>query len=514
MVGTRARRGSTAARGLTPSMLVLVLSAVCTAAWAQEPAPIPPDTFLWGVCQVGGTGRNAVWPLSRADLEVLRDELHMNAVRFFVHPGFIGQPQRTWNGPEAIDYTRLPEAEYVWRDPSPAVDSLDEVLDLLYDVGLYPFLLILPVDEYVAYLSRDDLTFLNDQEHGRDYTGIRPVAQIKALSVAVARHVHEQYGDRFSLIFTEVAGQGDGAPQRTQDRARWSEIVAAVKGVAPEAPVYSPELCIGMWWWAAARELSLGSGHSTPPLPPITYTDTWPRGDRLESYAAAFDVLSVSYYGATPDSIEWKDVAADQPALKAAVDPVLALAREYARPKSWLWAEAGWGAVHKPEQPFHLERDLAALLFGMDHCRGALLWQGKDNEGSGAGIFTAQGERAKGGELLRGVADAVAANAGFLAADHATLNADGFPVAENLFCEDDPWVLTRFLGHHVVLFSKAPATTKVTFTATDGARLTEVPTGHGYSRPWPLHLEANQDGSITVSDIRPRLLYLLAVEGR
>jgi hypothetical protein len=501
------------ARALALPVLGLILCVAGTAAWAQEPAPVSPDTFLWGVCQVGGTGRNAVWPLSRAELEVLRDELHMNALRFFVHPGFIGQRQRTWNGPEAIDYTRLPESQYVWRDPSPAVDSLDEVLDLLYDVGLYPFLLILPVDEYVAYVSRDDLTFLNNQEQGRDYTGIRPADQVKALSVAVARHVHEQYGDRFSLIFTEVAGQGDGAPQRTQDRARWEEIVAAVKGVAPGAPVYSPELCIGMWWWAAARELSLGTGRSTPPFPAITYTDTWPRGDRLENYAAAFDVLSVSYYGAAPDGVEWKDIAADQTALKAAVDPVLSLAREYARPKPWFWAEAGWGAVHKPEQPFHLERDLAAMLFGMDHCRGALLWQGKDNEGSSAGLFTAKGEQAKGGELLRGVADAVAANAAFFAADHPTHNADGFPVAEDRFREDDPSVLTRFLGHHVALFSEAPVTTTVTFSATGGARLVEVPTGHGYSRAWPLHLEAKPDGSITVSDVRPRLLYLLAVNG-
>ena len=51
-------------------------------------------------------------------------------------------------------------------------------------------------------------------------------------------------------------------------------------------------------------------------------------------------------------------------------------------------------------------------------------------------------------------------------------------------------------------------------SATDGAGLTEVPTGHGYSRPWLLRIEPREDGSITVSDIRPRPLYLLAVEGR
>ena len=476
------------------------------------PPAIPPETFLWGVCQVGGTGKGAVWPLSKAELETLRDELHINALRFFVHQAFLGLPQKTWNGPESIDYTQFADGDYTWRDPSPAVDSLEEVLDLLYEVGLHPFLMIWPVDEYVAYLSRDDLTFLNQAEQGLDYTNIRPVEQIKALSVAVAKHVYERYGNHFSLIYTEVAGQGDGAPQRTQDRARWAEIVAAVKAVAPGVLVYSPELCIGMWWWAAARQAALTTGRSTPPFPEIPYTDTWPRGDRLENYAQVFDGLAISYYGAVADSIEWRDIASDQPALKAATDPLVWLAREYARPKPWLWAEAGWGSVHKAEQPFHLDRDLAALLLGMDHCRGALLWQGKDHEGSSAGIFNEKGEKAPGYELLRAVAEAVWANAEFFAADHALLNEDGFPVAETAFAETDPTVLTRYLGRHLALFSEAPVQTSVTFTDTRGQRLREVPTGHGYSRPWPLTIEPQNDGSIRVSHIRPRLLYLLAVE--
>lgn len=478
----------------------------------ERPAGISLETFLWGVCQVGGTGKGTVWPLSRSELETLRDELHINALRFFVHPAFIGLPQKTWNGAESIDYTKFTAGDYIWRDPSPEVDSLDEVLDLLYAVGLHPFLMIWPVDEYVAYLSRDDLTFLNNAEKGLDYTNIRPVEQIKALSVAVAKHVYEQYGDNFSLIYTEIAGQGDGAPQRTQDRSRWAEIVAAVKAIVPKVSVYSPELCIGMWWWAAAHQASTTTGRSTPPFPEIPYTATWPRGDRLENYAEVFDGLSVSYYGAAADSIEWKDVASDQPALKATTDPLVWLAREYARPKSWLWAEAGWGCVFKAEQPFHLDRDLAALLFGMDHCRGALLWQGKDNEGSGAGIFTAKGEKAKGYELLQAVSEVIRANAEFFAADHAALNVDGFPVEETAFQETDPAVLTRFLGRHLALFSEAPVMASVVFTDTRGRSLREVPTGHGYSQPWPLTIEAQTDGSIRVSHIRPRLLYLLEVD--
>jgi hypothetical protein len=211
------------------------------------------------------------------------------------------------------------------------------------------------------------------------------------------------------------------------------------------------------------------------------------------------------------------------------------LAREYARPKRWLWAEAGWGSVHLAGQPFHLDRDLAALLCGMDHCQGALLWQGKNNEGSGVGVFTEQGEKAKGYDLLRAVADVVQANAAFFAEDHPRLNADGFPVAEESFREDDPAVLTRLLPHHLIIFSEAPVTAAVTFTDTQGRTLREVPTGHGYSQPWPLDVQVHKEDrdrvstshrigrlrrakagsrsftgpTITVSRIRPRVLYLL-----
>ncbi|MBI2299693.1 MAG: hypothetical protein HYU66_12255 [Armatimonadetes bacterium] len=490
----------------------LLALTLCSAA-ALAADPIPPETFLWGVCQVGGTGKGAVWPLSRDELVTLHDELHCNALRFFVHPGFIGLPQKTWNGPEAVDYARAAPADYVWRNPSPAIDSLDEVLDLLYSVGLHPVLLPLPVDEYVAYLSRDDLTALNNPQNGLDYTGIRPAEQVKSLSVAIARHVFETYGPRFSLIYTEVCGQGDGAPQRLRDKERWADIVAAIKAVAPGVTVYSPELCLGMWWWAAARQQAVDTGRSAPPFADVPYTDTWPRGDRLENYRDAFEATAISYYGTAPDSVEWKDIATDQPALKAASDVPLGLARAFSRPKSWLWAEAGWGCEFKPEQPAHLERDLALLLFGMDHCRGALLWQGKDNEGSTAGVFTKEGKPAKGHELLKAVAEVVQANAAFFAADHAEHNGDGFPVASPAFKEGDPAVLTRLLDRHLLVFSEAPVMTSVRFTATGGRTLSELPAGHGYSRPWPLKIGAPEADAVTVSDIRPRVLYLLQVAG-
>jgi hypothetical protein len=221
--------------------------------------------------------------------------------------------------------------------------------------------------------------------------------------------------------------------------------------------------------------------------------------------------MAVSYYGFGPDSMEWKDVAANRPALTAASEAVLSVARPHARPKRWLWAEAGWGAPLKEKPAFHLERDLATLLFGMDHCAGALLWQAKDNEGSTGGVFSPTGERTKSFDLLKAVSDVALANAAFFGTDHQQLNADGFPVAAGMFRETDPAVLTRFLGRHVVVFSEAPTETSITFTDTSGRKLTELPVGHGYSAPWPLDITPGAGETVTVGRIRPGLLYLLEI---
>jgi len=493
-------------------LVVLWCLTVMGAAGAQQ---VPREQLTWGFCTVAGTSAHAEWPLSREELVMLRDELHINAVRLFVHPAFIGLPQKSWNGPESLDYTHATDADYLWRDPSPAIDSLDEVLDLLRELGIHPVLMVWPVEEYIHYLCRDDLTFLNDPAKGLDYTGIRPVDQVKALTVAMARHVHETYDDDFTLIYTEIAGQGDGAPKRIGEKDRWAEIVAAAKAEAPGAVVCSPEVCIGMWWWAAAGARAAGSPAVDGPLPfDIPYSDDWPRGDRLENYRDVFDEIAISYYGSGPESIEWKDVATDRPALSAATEGPLFVARPHFRPKRWLWAEAGWGAPLKERPPLHLERDLAALLFGLDGSAGALLWQAKDNEGSAGGVFSDKGVRTASFPLLKAVADVVLADAAFFATDHPRLNADGFPVAEDVLREADPAVLTRFVGNHLLLFSEAPTMTEVTLTDTAGVALTEVPVGHGYSTPWPLDVRPNPDGTITIGRIRPGLLYIMRAAGK
>ncbi len=496
-----------ARRKLTALLAALALTA-SVGVYAQQ---VPFEQFVWGFCQVGGTHRAAEWPLSRDQMLILRDELHVNTIRFFVHPGFVGLPQKTWNGPEAMDYTRFSDADYVWRDPSPAIDSLDEVIDLFRELDIHPVLLVFPVDEYVAYISRDDLTFLNNPEKGLDYTGIRPVEQVKALTVALARHMHETYGDDFTLVYTEVAGAGDGAPGRTGDRQCWANIVAAAKAEAPGATICSPELCVSMWWWSAALHRL-----SNPPTPPerlpldFPYTEGWPRGDRLENYRDVFDVMAISYYGFGEDAVEWKDVASDRPAVAAAAEAVTWLTRPLARPKRWLWAEAGWGAPVKERPAYHLERDLAMLLLGMDHCAGALLWQARNNEGSTGGVFDENGDRGKGFELVKAVSDVVLANAAFFATDHDTVNPDSFPVATGAFSEGDPAILTRYVGNHVVLFSEAPVQGALTFANTGGRGLQEIPVGHGYSSPWTLAIE-RQAETVTVRKIRPGLLYLLEV---
>ena len=50
------------------------------------------SSFLWGFCQAYDGKRGEVFPLSKADLVRLRDELHVNALRFWVHPAWVGLP--------------------------------------------------------------------------------------------------------------------------------------------------------------------------------------------------------------------------------------------------------------------------------------------------------------------------------------------------------------------------------------------------------------------------------------
>lgn len=251
----------------------------------------------------------------------------------------------------------------------------------------------------------------------------------------------------------------------------------------------------------------------------VEYTETWPPADRLEHFREVFDFPAVSYFGMNPASVEQKDVAPDRTLLQTATDALLWTGRANFRPKPWLWAEAP-GASHPPALPHEwfqyrhlLHRDYATLLFGMDHCRGVLLWQAKDRyqPPQNDSLLNREGELAKTADfqLLKAVATVVTANADFFAMDHESLNADGFPVAEPAFREDDPQVLTRLVGHHLLLFSEAPTWRQVRLTGTAGRSLRELPTGAGYSQPWSLTITPEGEDSLRLESPRPGALYLL-----
>jgi len=472
--------------------------ALASPARAQQ---VPYDDLIWGFCQVC----SGQWPLSDEELRTIVADLKINTIRLFVPPQWIGIPQKTWAGPESIDYTKFAPEQLVWRRDTPQIDSLDEVLDQLYRLNIHPVLMVWPVDEYVNYLHKDDLTFLSNpanvylgQPNPLDYTGIRPVEQVKALSVAVARHVHEKYGDDFTIIYTEICGSGkEGTSLRGAEQAKWREVIAAVKAAAPGCQVYSPELCISMWWWPTALKYGgqvVGKE--------VVYGDDWPRGDRIENYAEAFDALAISYI--ENDRSEWLKWAPSLPHVRAAADVVTGIVRDHCQPQKWLWAEAPW-ARHDDLTTFH--ESWAMLFLGADHCRGMLSWQLKDAEGSPAGALLADGSRAPTYPLLQAFAAVAARNARFLGSYHERLNADGFPVADDQFVETDPWVLTRHLERDVVLFNAGPVRTGVTFSHTSNMTLQLVT-----PEAWPNKVTVTKVGDrVKLEGLLPQRLYLFQV---
>ncbi|MDH7568577.1 MAG: hypothetical protein QHJ73_03205, partial [Armatimonadota bacterium] len=398
------------ARGWLLGVLLAGAGGAATAAVPLAP-PLRPDpqTFLWGFCQVGG----AKWPLSDAELERAKRELGVNALRFFVTPAWIGIPQKTWQGPEAVDYTRTPLDRLVWYNPSPQIDSVDEVVDQLRRHDVHPILMPLFITAYSDYLYKDDITFLNEPNRKPapvDYTGIRPLEQVLHLSRALARHLHQRFGDDFTLIYDEVRG-GNREPTEAHagERERWARVVAAVKQEAPGCRVFSPELCVGMWWWPTALRYE-GEVAGKPVV--YGFSGEWPRGDRVEHYAASFDALSISFFEIGVE--EWLKFAPARAYVQANADVPLHIARENARPKPWFWGECPWGSG----EPLVMERTWSGVFFGADGCRGMLSWQLKDHEGSGSGVFRTDGGLSPTYELLRRYAAVVCAEASFFAAYH------------------------------------------------------------------------------------------------
>jgi hypothetical protein len=494
---------------------LLLLAGLAPALAAEQPAGTPdsqpivrertpfvrpdPKQFLWGFCQVcSGT-----WPLSDEELARTVKDLGVNAIRLFVPPAWVGFPQKTWQGPESIDYAKTPADKLVWHRPSPEIDSLDEVIEQLRRFGIHPLVMPLFVTPYTDYLYKDDLTFLNDpnnklgnQPSPVDFTGIKPLAQVLHITRALARHLHEKFGDDFTMIFDEVRG-GNPEPSTAHagEKERWAQVVAAIKEQAPGCEVFSPELCVGMWWWPTA----LNNGGEVAGKP-ISYGEQWPRGDRVENYAASFDALAISFFEIGVQ--EWLKWAPTRTFVQANADVPLHITRDHCQPKRWFWGEAPWGSCEALE----LQRTWTGVFFGTDGCRGLLSWQLKDHEGSSAGVIRKDGKLADTYPAVQQFAGVVCEESSFFATYHEKLNADGFPVAkDDQLVEEDRDVMTRLLDRHLVVFNCGSRRADLVLRNRRGSTLQPV-----VQPGWPHSLKIEYRGDeTTLTGLIPSHLYLL-----
>jgi len=460
-----------------------------------------PKLFLWGFCQVC----SGVWPMSDEEMERTVKDLGINAIRIFVPPAWIGFPQKTWQGPEAIDYTRTPPEKIVWHKPSPQRDSLDEVVAQFRRFGVRPILMPLFITHYTDYLYKDDLTYLNDPKHKPnpiDYTGIKPLEQVIYISRLLARHMHQTFGDDFTIIFDEVRGANkEPYTAHAGEKERWAQVTAAIKQEAPGCEVFSPELCVGMWWFNTARSYD-GEVAGRP----ITYDSQWPRGDRIENYAASFDALAISFFEIGLK--EWLQWAPTRTFVQANADVTLHITRDHCRPKRWFWGEAPWGSCG---DPLEFQRVWTGVFFGADGCRGLLSWQLKDHEGSGAGAIQKNGKLASTYPLIKQFGRIICEEAGFFATDHPKVNRDGFPVArDDLFTEEDRDIMTRLLDRHLVVFNCGSRWADLVLRHRQGLELRPL-----VQPGWPHRLKVtySQDDA-TLSGLVPWHLYLLRVESQ
>ena len=485
----------------------VVWAAVALMAVAQQPADAPnvkpivrpaPEQFMWGFCQVC----SKEWPLSDAEMTRVVTELGVNAVRIFVTPKWIGIPQRTWQGPESIDYTRTPVEDFVWRRPSPKIDSLDEVIEQFRRCGVHPVLMPLFVTPYADYLYKDDLTFLDDPDNKPDpvdFTGIKPLTQVLHITRALARHMHGAFGDDFTIIFDEVRG-GNPEPSTAHagEKERWAQVVTAIKSEAPGCEVFSPELCVGMWWWPTALKHD-GEVAGKP----LVYNEQWPRGDRIENYGASFDALAISFFEI--GRAEWVKWASTRTFVQANADVPLHITRDSCRPKRWFWGEAPWGFA----KPLDFQRVWTGVFFGTDGCRGILSWQLKDHEGSSAGVLQKDGKLTDTYPLVRSFGQVICEEAGFFSAHHELVNGDGFPVAQDdLLTEDDRDVMTRVLGRHLVVFNCGSRRADLGLRARKGRRLEPV-----VQPGWPHRLDVSyQTDGVTLAGVIPQHLYIFRLD--
>ena len=470
---------------------------------------VPSDQFLWGFNFIAGTGNDPKnkkgkllssnqWNISDNDLISLRDDMGINTIRFFIHPQFVGLPQKTWSGLESFDYTKFPDNSYNWT-------KLDKAINQTTSLGITPILLPLVVDEYLGWIYKDDLTFLNNMSSGLDYTGIVPKNQIKAYSTAIAKHVAEKFPAlKFYIVFAEVCGRGlEGAPLRTSEMQAWQSITSSIHQVAPNAVVFSPELCVAMWWWPTAQ------ANGCKNYDPVYYDQNWPRGDYLENYAKAADIPAIAFSGIT--QVDNQNFCPAEPRIKSTLDTVNTIVRDHIGSKQFLWSEVGWGndndAGCTTEDTY---LSLASMLFA-DNMRGAIVWHGKEIQASSTFTYKCAPIDFNGNHLasydhLAKIGKIVRNESAFLSTYHTLKNSDNIPIASDLFKESDSEVFTRYLTDYLVIYNSGLSAKKVIFANTGNYTLEEFLNTANAS----IVISKTSSG-IDVSNIQPKKLYALKV---
>ena len=487
----------------------------------NQTSAVVENNFIFGFVQAAGgykgytdASGNKIdknpWTLTDEELGILKNDFKVNAIRFFAHPYLIGIPQESWVGPMSIKYTDYSEDQFVWDRPeTPQADSLFEIIRMLKKHDIKPIILVMPVSEYIVYMNRTDLTFLNgtatgyyDKKLTLDYAGINPEEQVAYLSNMIAKHVNQSFGDNFGMIYTELCGVGDGAVRKLNDgeKAKWARIVAGIKTEAPGALVLSPELCGSVWWWTPARK-QLAAGDKSCQIQynstPMIEEDS-PKGLPVKAYADVFDAVATSVFDFDP-------FPCTNPSIRANSDTVLKIIRQYALAgahKKWFWAEAGWGSESKNTTD-RLHDSWALNLLAADNLAGMLIWQAKDNQRSGAGLWYENGEKTPTFDFIKKLTRVITDNTALVQQGLPLLNNDQFFVSANDFTENDAGVYTRRLGKHLIIYSTGPSS--VTFENI-GGRSMEVYANAAA----PLALTNPSNSSLAVAGLIPHRVYVLA----
>lgn len=491
---------------------------------------IPPTEFLFGLCQAEGTGTipPTLSTLSYPQMVFLKDNVGINSVRIFVHPTLVGLPQKTWQGPEPIRYSMFQPGDYNFT-------ALNSLVGSIVRAGLFPILLPLPVDEYTNFLYLPNLTQFDNTTSSppRDYSGISAVDEVTAFTTAIANDIQDTFDTPFGVVFTEFCGQAAAGPdQREHERSRWAHVVETVRRTAPSAEIYGPELCLSLSWYDQLnfdREATCNRDFAALAAP--THFDT------LENYADVFDSPAYSFYSlaylGAPDNTPQQ--ACNTSEALAIADTVAKIVRPHIGGKRWLWSEHGWGSTHNFFLGKNVSTDTAnntavdllhqnwaTLFLGMDHARGAMLWQAKDSCNTpqactGTGILDTSGKPHDTLEAWKAIGAAMHQEWRFMSEYHSSLNAHGLPVAQpDAFVsqDQDGTVVTRLLNHTLAAYVDSAGAEMVTLRLGNlGGRQIHCllcNQGPGVRGTVALHRDSST-ASIVVSGLTPRRFYLFSV---